>query len=246
MTCLQRRLRGIVAWAFAALLLHALPASAGVRVYTDRTAFLAAVGTPVTAEDFEAHAAGPVSDGATLGDFRYGFDASVVQPTVAPGGWGGRALGGPFDVFVGGDAVSLTYTGATALRALGADVLYAPSFDTVGANLYRLLLADGAAAGAFAGNPVLDAAGGAFFLGLIADAGSEFHQVGLLSVVPVDANGDPLLLPAYQFDNLAYAALATTPVPEPATLVLVLLAWAIGAARRLGARASPRSSTLDT
>lgn len=231
-----RCLRATAAGVLAAVLFNTAPATAAVVAYTDRAAFLAAVGGAVSSDGFETYAPGPISNNSTLGDFKYTF-ANTVLPMVVPGGFGGQALGGgPFDVFVGGDSVSLTYGGATALRAFGVDVLYAPSFDSIAADVYRLQVGDGASMGFYAGSPVLDSAGGLFFLGLVADPGSEFSWVDMLSIVPLDANGDPALVPAYQFDDIAYAAAGTTSVPEPTTLALVLAAGVSLAARRLKVR----------
>jgi hypothetical protein len=65
-------------------------------------------------------------------------------------GFGGQALGGsPFEVFVGGDAVALSAAPGVKLAAFGADFLYAPSFDTIPADTYRIAVVDGAAALAY-------------------------------------------------------------------------------------------------
>jgi len=229
MTCTRHRAKSAAAWVFAVLSVNAAPGFANTVAYTDRAAFLAAAGGALIADDFESHPPGPIASAATLGDFKYSFPATV-QPTVVPGAHGGQGLGGPFDVFVGGDVVSLWHAGPTGLRAFGMSVFYAPSFDTIAADVYRIRIDDGAGAGTSAGNPALANAGGVFFLGLIADAGSEFRQLSLLSVVPMDVNGDPLLVPAYQLDDFAYAL--PQAAPEPATLGLVLAAAALLAAQR--------------
>ncbi len=221
MICPASRSKAATAWVFAALLTTTVPSFAAVVAYTDRATFIAAIGGATVADDFESYAPGAIANAATLGNFTYSF-SSAVQPAVVPGGDGGQALGGPFDVFVGGDAVSLLSAGATGLRAFGLSVLYAPSFDTIAAGVYRIQIGDGSGAGAFASNAALDSAGGRFFLGLVADASAEFRQVNLLSIVPLDANGDPTLVPAYQLDDFIYAQ--TQAVPEPATLALVLTA----------------------
>jgi hypothetical protein len=138
-----------------------------------------------------------------------------------PDGSGGQALGGsPFDVFVGGDSVTLTEAGGYRLRAFGADFVYAPSFDVIPTDTYRLGIGDGAAAGLFAGSlDSVDPNGGSFFLGLIAAPGFEFTQVNLFSV-----QTDPaFLVPAYQTDNLIYAV-----VPEPGSLAVALLGAMVG------------------
>lgn len=68
---------------------------------------------------------------------------------------------------------------------------------------------------------------------MIVDAGSEFRTLSLQSIVPLDPNGDPLLVPAYQIDDLAYAtATAQQPVPEPATVTLLLLGGGVLSRRR--------------
>src|SRR5439155_24869795 len=124
----------------------------------------------------------------------------------------------PFDVFVGGDSVRLTYqplspAAGPFLSAFGADFLYAPSFDTIPSDTYRIEIEDGTASGQFAGNlDTIDPNGGTFFLGLIADPAARFTAVNLFSV-QFDPN---FLVPAYQVDNLIYAA-----VPEPSTLCVV-------------------------
>lgn len=216
------RLRLLCALAVCALALPVPPADAGVSIYHDRATFnaaLAATQAVVRTDDFESYALGPIALGSSRGDFRYDFDPLVLQPAIVPGGFGGQALGGdPFDVFVGDDSVSLTFQppsppGGPFLYAFGADFLYAPSFDTIPADTYRIAIADGTAAGQFAGNlDSIDPAGGAFFLGLIADPGSAFKSVNLLSV-----QVDPaFLVPAYQVDDLIYAA-----VPEPSTFTLL-------------------------
>jgi hypothetical protein len=197
------------------------PAEAGIIAFTDRTAFLAALGGSPTNDDYEAYALGDITNGSTLGNFAYTF-AATVQPAIVAGGYGGQALGGPFDVFVGGDAVTLTFGGST-LNAFGADFYYAPSFDPIPGSIYQIRVDDGSGAGSVVGNLTgLDPAGGSVFLGLLADPGFEFGIVTLLSVVPVDANGDPtFLVPAYQVDNLVYDTVDV--VPEPGSLSLLML-----------------------
>jgi hypothetical protein len=196
------------------------PAEAGIIAFTDRTAFLIALGGSAASDDYEAYALGDIANGSTLGDFSYTF-GPTVQPAIAPS-FVGQALGGaPFDVFVGGDAVTLA--SAPLLRAFGADFYYAPAFEAVPGNLYQLRVDDGSGAGSFVGNlDGLDPAGGSFFLGLSADPGFEFRTVTLLSFAPLDQNGDPYLTPAYQVDNLVYKRASS--VPEPNAWLL----WVVG------------------
>ena len=215
-----RLLGGLVV---AAVALMPTLAAAQITVYHDRAAFTTAVNAldVVLTDDFESYALGPIPLGGRRGDFLYSFDPNITQPAIVPGGNDGQALGGsPFDVFVGGDSVSLGYSPLVTgrplvLRAFGADFLYAPSFEDIPADIYRLCLLDGAAAGQCAGNlDGLDGVGGTFFLGIITGQAQAFNNVSLLSV-----QLDPeFLVPAYQADNLIYAG-----VPEPGALSLFTL-----------------------
>jgi len=198
-------------------------ARAQLQIFHDRATFTAALAglPPPTSDDFESYAQGDIAPADRRGDFLYASDPLLTQPAIVPGGNGGQALGGsPFDVFVGGDFVRLTFQPLPGgpppvLRAMGADFLYAPSFENIPADTYRLGVGDGTASGQFAGNlDGLDAAGGTFFLGIIADPSVVFTKVDLFSVQPDPA----FLVPAYQVDDLIYVA-----VPEPAALSLFTL-----------------------
>jgi hypothetical protein len=203
-----------------------LPAQAQVTLYYDRSTFLTALaGLPTQTEDYESYSLGDIPEGSQLGHFTYTFDPTSVQPAIVSDGAGRQALGGsPYDVFVGGDSVTLTYHPLTPLegplmQAFGADFAYAPSGLDIPADTYRLGIGDGPGAGAFAGNLLIPfndqlPMGGTFFLGVIGAPGVVFTQVNLFSV-----QTDPdFLVPAYQVDNLVFA-----PVPEPGTLSFVLL-----------------------
>ncbi len=211
------------------LLVGVAPAEAGFVTYTDRTAFLAALGFPVAADGYEPYDPGDIVNGSTLGDFQYTFGGDV-QPSVVPGAFGGNALGGaPFEVFIGGDLVSLTFPTPT-LRAFGADFYYGPWFGAVPSDIYRIRIDDGSGAGMFVGNPDgLDVLGGTFFLGVLADPGSEFGAISLLSHVPTDDSGEPILVSAYQVDNLVYGTAATVP-DQSSSLVLLMIGSGVLAA----------------
>jgi hypothetical protein len=205
--------------AICSVLLVAVPVHALTVFFHDRALFTAALaGQTLLTDDYETYVPGPIPLGDQRGDFRYLFDPSEVEPAVVSDGLGGQALGGaPFDVFVGGNAVTLAFQPVGArLSAFGADFFYGPSGPEIPADTYRLGIADGPAAGQFVGNePGLDLAGGSFFLGVIADAASAFTEVSLFSV-----QTDPaFLVPAYQVDNLIYAAA----VPEPAAFTMLAL-----------------------
>lgn len=197
-------------------------ANATVIFYHDRTAFLAGLsGQVITTDGYESYPMGNLATGDRRGDFLYQFDASAVQPAIVSDGAIGTALGGaPFDVFVAGDAVTLNFQSLPAgtnrsLLAFGADFAYAPSGPDIPPDIYRLSIADGAAAGMSVGNDAgLDTNGGTFFLGVIGDSASLFQTLSLFSI-QTDPN---FLVPAYLVDDLVYVA-----VPEPATQWLFLL-----------------------
>ena len=161
-TALYRTMVCAYAWTILVL----LPRPAQATVYHDRTQFTAALaGFASLTDNYEGYSPGPVVLGDALGDFVYGFDGAVTQPAVVSDGAGGQALGGsPFDVFVGGDSVTLTFQPLMLLTnpqlfAFGLDFAYGPSFDAIPADTYRLTIGDGLAAGQFAGNLTLDPAG---------------------------------------------------------------------------------------
>jgi hypothetical protein len=215
----------------ALFILACLPAQSQIQFFTDRAAFIAALSELPTTDDFESYLPGDIALGDRRGDFLYSSDQNITQAAIVAGGNGGQALGGsPFDVFVGGDSVTLDFSSLTlqnggALRAFGADILYAPAFDAIPADIYRLVIGDGAYAGEYVANlDDLDPSGGTFFLGALLTPGDlsgdqAFKRVKIVSVVPTDDQGDPtFLVPAYQVDDLIYAA-----VPEPSSISMLAI-----------------------
>lgn len=197
-----------------------LPCLTHASVYHDRTLFTSALAAfPSFTDNYESYSSGTLASGGALGDFLYTFDSAVTEAAVVSDGAGGQALGGsPFDVFVGGDSVALIFEplslpDSPPLFAFGLDFAYGPSFDVIPADTYRLTVGDGPAAARFAGNLELDPAGGTFFLGIILGPADAFNSV-LLSSLQSDPN---VLVPAYQVDNVVYAAV----VPEPTTVATV-------------------------
>jgi hypothetical protein len=197
----------------------ALPARAGAfTVYTDRAAFLAALGITGNLDNFSGYSAGPIPNAALLGSFYYAFDPSRTMPAIAAAGVGTNILGGaPYGVFVGGDQLAWDFNqsgGASPLTAFGATISYAPAAATIPANTFVLTAQGGPADGQTVGNPSLDNGGGAFFLGVIASAEVSFKGFAL-SAVQQDTN---TLVPALQVNELIYHG-GTIPVPTLTSLV---------------------------
>jgi hypothetical protein len=201
--------------------------------FTDPAAFAAAAGArgiPINTDNFSTYPLGDISNGQTLGRFTYTFDPNLsdptgTQPTVGLDGPNQVLTGAPFAAFVGGNSVTLTFTGGTLL-AFGATFTYAPADEPLLAGLYDLGILDGTGATTI-GNPAgLSADGGSFFLGFIASSSAEeFSQVSLFSLVdpPNGSTGSPFLIPAYEVNALVFG------VPEPGSLGLLAAALAIAA-----------------
>src|SRR5262249_370576 len=173
---------------------------------------------------------GDISNGETLGRFTYTFDPNLsdptgTQPTIDLDGLSQVLTGAPFGAFVGGNSVTLTFTGGTLL-AFGATFTYPPADERLLGGLYNLGILDGTGATTI-GNPAgLSADGGSFFLGFIASSSAEeFSQVSLFSLVdpPNGTTGSPFLIPAYEVNELAFG------VPEPGSLWLLAVGLAIAA-----------------
>ena len=200
--------------------------------FTDPAAFAAAAaaaGIPITADDFSTYPLGDISNGQTLGRFTYTFDPNPsdptgTQPTIGLDGPNQVLTGAPFDAFVIGNSVTLTFTGGSLL-AFGATFTYAPADEPLLAGLYDLGILDGTGATTI-GNPAgLSADGGSFFLGFVGSSGQQFSQVSLFSLVdpPNGITGSPFLIPAYEVNELVFGA------PEPGSLGLFAAALAIAA-----------------
>jgi hypothetical protein len=198
---------------------------ANATVYTDQSAFTAALAGLYTSYDFNSYPQGSIANGQALGAFSYSYDSTTTQPGIASNGIGGQALGDTSlgtdpnfgtGVFVSGEAVTLTYNGAHPLSAFGVNFSFAPNFESLPGNLYQLIILDGLGAGTTVGNlSGLSENGGSFFLGFIGDS---FTSVSLQS------EGMNYLTPAYQVNNLIYES--SVPVPEPSTLLLLIVGGA--------------------
>jgi hypothetical protein len=208
--------------------------------FTDPAAFAAAAaaaGIPITTDNFSTYPLGDISNGQTLGRFTYTFDPNLsdptgTQPTIGLDGSNQVLTGAPFGAFVGGNSVTLTFTGGKTLLAFGATFTYAPADEPLLAGLYDLGILDGTGATTI-GNPAgLSADGGSFFLGFVGSPGQEFSQISLFSLVdpPNGITGSPFLIPAYEVNELAFGA------PEPGSLGLLAAALAIAALPARGRR----------
>jgi hypothetical protein len=222
--------RQCILW-FCLLLLSSM-ANAAIIAVGDRAGFTTAAagrGLTLSVDDFSSYAAGNIANGESRGVFSYTFDSSLTQPAIVADGSGAQVLGGaPYDVFVQGDVFTIVYDGTNPLAAIGIEFAYAPSFDAVPAATYGVTLD----AGGFHGNlSALDSAGGGFFLGLLSDdATTNFRHIEFSVQVPLDADGNPILVPAYQVDSLLFAPAAS--IPEPPMLALVGLSLMMAVAVR--------------
>jgi hypothetical protein len=175
---------------------------AQLTIFTDRASFQEVLGPTSSFDNFTGDTAGPIGSGSQLGDFDYSFVPTVTSPTITTNRTGNFVLGGePYQVFVGGDDVTLgTAKGRAPVGAFGEDFSCAPAATTIPANTYTLTILDGPAAGLSVGNPPLPSAGGSFFLGFIANPGIQFRTIAV-SANQTDPN---TLVPAYQVDDFVY------------------------------------------
>ena len=177
-------------------------AQAQLTTFADSYSLQQALGTGSAFDNFLGYSLGQIGLGNQLGDFVYSFSPTTTLPTIAPDGLGNQVLGGaPYSVFVGGDQV--TFTNANhggPLTAFGVDFSYAPAAATIPANTFSITILDGPAAGRSVGNPPLSAAGGACFLGFIANPGAQFTSIKF-SATQTDPN---TIVPASQVNDMVY------------------------------------------
>lgn len=80
-------------------------------------------------------------------------------------------------------------------------------------------------------------AGGSFFLGLLSDdPTTDFSHITFSVQAPLDADGNPVLVPAYQVEDLLFASAGI--VPEPSSFALAGLCLSVVVARRRRGQAS--------
>ena len=224
---------------FAAALIAAgmfVASEAEAGIFTDQAAFTSAAvaaGITVNTDNFSAYAQQNIAVGQTLGSFKYTFDPNLADaagtlPTIGTDGGINVLIGGPGSQgFVGGNAVTLTFTGANKLLAFGAMFTYAPNFEDLLGGLYNLTINDGTAANTNVASPAgLTGNGGSFFLGFIGDVSQDF-TAATLSAVPNASDGS--FPPAYEINQLDFGS-SNNSVPEPASLVLLLSGLGIAGA----------------
>jgi len=189
----------------------ALPASAAITTFTDRAAFMAALGaTPSATIGFDGVAAGTVIPNSSLFDgvgFAFSdpaFDLKVLTgfDTTSSPNFLGVADGSPSGPFLPGDTVTLTVP--TPLFALGASFM-TPTGTPGG--VFHVDTAVGSATSGATPSATFASGDEVWFVGLISDAG--FGTTSLTS----DAAG----FFSYNLDDITH-----TVVPEPTAIVLVL------------------------
>jgi hypothetical protein len=190
-------------------------------IFTDLTAFnttATADGLTISTDNFSTYAQQNIAVGQTLGSFTYTFDPVLSDPagtlpTIGTDGGVNVLIGGPNNGFVGGNSVTLTFTGSSNLRAFGAVFTYAPNFEDLLGGLYNLTIENGTAANTSAASPAgLTGNGGSFFIGFIGDAGQDFTAINLSSLLQAP---DGTIVPAYENNELFFGGPAPAGVPGP-------------------------------
>jgi hypothetical protein len=180
--------------------------------------------------DADWNETGAIQNGQPWGDFRFVFDPGSAALAGTQGIVGGLAVGSASgNGTLGGDqGFTLNLSPGLGVTAFGAIVSFDdPSF----LDFFRLIVNCPDQDCAFSPPPpdASLAGSGSFFLGVIAQPGFAFDRVTLEAVIPRDSQGNPTaVVPGWQVAGISYV-----PVPEPATLFLVGIAFAsLAAARR--------------
>ena len=204
------------------VLASAAGANAATITYTDSAAFFAALGaTPFTTETYEGLPVdSTIPAGATVNGITY---------TSLPSGTSGRIASNYGAI----DALSLASTGTPGISDFffpgqSVDVSFAPTtaigvFINVGASPSGSLFIQTAVGTAENDQPTTNQQT-LNFLGLISDSPFSSARIG----VTTSATS------GYNLDNLTRAAIPTTPVPDPASTMLLLGSTLL--ALRMGAR----------
>ena len=191
--------------AFCVLLASAVSADAATISYTSSAAFFAALGgTPATTETYEGLpvntiiAAGETVNGITYAGFPPGSSGRVDTNFQSIGDQS-LALAGPVEFFQPGQSLDISFAPATAIGIFFNVVTSPPN------SLFIQTPVGSAGNGAVYDQATL------YFVGLISDSPFSSATIGAR---PSAGGG-------FNLDNLTLARAVTTPVPEPASMVLL-------------------------
>jgi hypothetical protein len=227
------RLLAIVAMAGA---LWTAPVHGGTldfAAFVDRqhyTAVLLQQGRVQVDADFNEEQETAIKQGQNFKIFSFSFDENTVKPVVGAGIVSGLAVGAAPNGTLGGDqSFSLHVNPGLGLTAFGAVITFGAFDGQAQSNIFRLLVGCPERPCFSVGNRAgLDPHGGSVFLGVIAEPGFAFNQITLEATTPRDDSGEPTgIVPAWQLTSITF-----TPVPLPATLLLVTAGIGSAAALR--------------
>jgi hypothetical protein len=198
----------------------------GVQTFHDRASYnsvLLQQGRVPLDQDWNEEEQTEILQGQLFGTFSFQFDPAVVQPVVGAGIVSGLAVGAEPDGRLKGDqGLSLVVTPGVGLTSFGTEIVLAPFETALINNVFQLIVGCDTDFGlcAVVGNlPDLNAHGGSFFLGVIADSGVSFDRITIDAVTPRDDSGRALgFVPEWQIASITSTS---TSVPEPSTVTFV-------------------------
>lgn len=204
-----------------ALVAAALQAQAGVTLYTNEAAYLAAVGATRTYVDFAGSPGATVSGGSFTPDVTFG---SCTSPNL-PGSCSTSVLHSSNAITDTGGGTAPNGVGSLAWRFNLSDV-YAFSFHYISGAIDSINLVDTAL-----NLSSIDTASAGGFIGLVSDGAAFYGGIGVNAIFPGGG------FDRYFIDDFRISERGTA-VPEPGALALVGLA--LGAAALVRRRAAAR------